>query len=57
MLESVALLRKPPMWTGISSEVLQVLLELFLLPHRNGDVVLTVEGFLQAKSVELPGVF
>lgn len=57
VLESGALLERPTLWTGISGEVLQVLLELFLLPHRDGDVVLTVEGFLQAKSVELPGVF
>jgi len=57
VLESGALLERPALWTGISGEVLQVLLELFLLPHRDGDVVLTVEGFLQAKSVELPGVF
>lgn len=56
VLESGALLGRPTLWTGVSGEALQVLLELFLLPHRDGDVVLTVEGFLQAKSVELPGV-
>jgi hypothetical protein len=57
VLEGGALLSRPTLWAGIGGEALQVLLELFLLPHRDGDVVLTVEGFLQAKSVELPGVF
>jgi len=57
VLEGGALLVRPTLWAGIGGEALQVLLELFLLPHRDGDVVLTVEGFLQAKSVELPGVF
>ena len=57
VLEGGALQGRPTLWAGIGGEALQVLLKLFLLPHRDGDVVLTVEGFLQAKSVELPGVF
>lgn len=57
VLKSCALLGRPTLWTGIGGEVLQVLLELLFLPHRDGDVVLAVEGFLQAKSVELPGIF
>ena len=57
VLEGGALLGRPTLWAGVSGEALQVLLELFLLPHRHGDVVLTVEGSLQAEGVEPPGVF
>ena len=57
LLGSGALLGRPTLWAGVSGEALQVLLELFLLSHRDGDVVLTVEGSLQAEGVEPPGVF